>query len=192
VKRINVNLFPKGGFIFKESDGTTISGNTWEGVKARVRSYRKRNNLPPGDPDNEVRAQACQRDPVICHEDDGQHRAAIKIANLKSRVLQWFSSLKSRNSHEPLRIGDSENAKRRGDICAVCPHNKELPDGCSSCRAAISELRINLVGGQKFDSRLIQHGCNILGADLAAQVYIDDETVDNPELPDNCWRKRTL
>jgi len=192
MQRINVNLFPKSGFIFKERDGTTIAGNTWSGVVARVRAYRKRNNFEPGDPENEVRAQACERDPVICTNDDGQHAALVKVATLKGRILQWFARIKSLNSREPLQFGDQINATNRANVCAGCPHNKELPDGCSSCRAAVAELRSEIIGSRPADPRLVQHGCNVLGSDLAASVWIDQPTVENTDLPAHCWRKRTL
>lgn len=190
--RINVNLFPKSGFIFKERDGTTISGNTWNGVVARVRAYRKRNNIDPGDPEAEVRAQACERDPVICTNDDGQHAAAVKVATLKGRILQWFAKIRSLNSREPLHFGDQTNATNRATVCAGCSHNKELPDGCSSCKAAVAEIRAEIIGPRPVDARLVQRGCNILGSDLATSVWIDLPTVENAELPAHCWRKRTL
>jgi hypothetical protein len=193
MQRINVNLFPKDGYLYKEADGTTLAGNTWEGVIARVRSYRKRAGLPPGNPDEEVRAQACQRNPAICTNDDGQHAAAVKVATLKSRILQWFAKTKRENSRLPIEFFKfEEEMKARADICASCPQNKEMPDGCSSCRAAVSELRSDIIGGRRVDGRLTHHGCNVLGSDLATSVWINEPTVDNPELPPHCWRKRTL
>lgn len=192
MQRINVNLFPKDGYIFKDSDGTTIAGSTWNGVVARLRAYRKRANLPPGDPENEVRAQACERNPAICHQEDGQHAAAVKVATLKGRILQWFARIRAENSREPLHFGDHTNATNRANVCAGCPHNKELPDGCSSCQAAVAEIRAEIIGPRPADPRLVQRGCNILGSDLATQVWIDQPTVENSELPAHCWRKRTL
>lgn len=190
--RINSNLFPKSGFIFKEADGTTIAGNTWAGVVARLRSYRKRNNLPPGDPENEVRTQACDRDPVLCNNDDGSHAAAVKIATLKGRILQWFSRIKKEALRTPFVFASGTDAANRANVCAGCPHRKPLPEGCSSCKAAVTELRVSVIGDRAPDKRLIQHGCNVLGTDLSTQAWLEEITVDHPELPGHCWRKRTI
>jgi hypothetical protein len=192
MQRINVNLFPKTGFIFKESDGTTIAGNTWAGVVSRVRAYRKRAGLPPGDPESEVRAQACQREPTICNEDDGQHAAAVKVASLKSRVLQWFASIRKSSKRDISEFVSFEKAQERANICAGCQFNQALPEGCSSCSQAIKELRQEVIGGRHVDSRLVNHGCSVLGSDLATQAWLDLLTVNQAELPGHCWRKRTL
>jgi|KBSSwiStaDraftv2_1062776.scaffolds.fasta_scaffold263405_3 hypothetical protein len=192
MNRINVNLFPKSGFIYKESDGTTIAGSTWDGVVNRVRAYRKRAGLPPGDPENEVRAQACQRDPVLCTNDDGSHARAVKVATLKGRVLQWFSRIKAGNAREPIQLAFTEVMYARANVCASCPMNQPLPEGCSSCKSALEELRVDIIGARPTDGRLVHHGCNVLGADLATQAWIESPTVENAELPAHCWRKRTL
>ncbi len=193
MQKINVNLFPKSGFVFKTADGTTIIGGTWPGVIARLRAYRKRNNQPPGDPEQEVKDQACANNPAICHQDDGQHAAAIKVATLKGRVLQWFSRIRNAAKREPILVGDQQNATARANICAVCPQAQALPDsGCSSCRVAVRELRNEVIGGKAVDPRLVNRGCNIIGADLATQVWLDEITIADDELPANCWRKRTI
>lgn len=190
--KINSNIFPKGGHRFKDRDGTTITGGSWPGVIARLRGYRKKNNIPEGDAEHEVMEQACINNPSICHYDDGQTAAAVKVVNLKSRVLQWFSKLRAQAAREPLLIGDQENATNRANVCAGCPQNAALPDGCSSCKAAVKELRIAVIGSLPADGRLVHRGCNILGADLSTQVWLDLVTVDNPDLPGCCWRRRSV
>ena len=191
--RINSNIFPKGGFVFKTTDGTTIQGSTWSGVVARLREYRKRNNLPPGDPDNEVRQQACERNPGLCTQDDGQHAAMVKIATLKGRILQWFGLIRKRMATQPLDFVSPDVANQRLNVCLGCEHNKELTDsGCSSCKKTVKELENNVKGGRKSDSRFAHRGCNVTGEHLATSAWIDQVTVDNPELPAYCWRKKTL
>ena len=192
MQRINVNLAPKSGYLFKETDGTTITGDHWSGVVSRVRAYRRRNKLPPGDPEAEVRNQACQRDPTICRRDDGTHAAAVKVASLKSRVLQWFAGIRKSGKRDISEFVSSELAQQRAEICAGCPQNQSLPDGCSSCKAAVKELRLEVIGGRKVDGRLVNHGCAVLGSDLATQAWLDLLTLDQAELPAHCWRKRTI
>lgn len=189
--RIRVNMFPAGGYRFKESDGTLIVGDSWRGVTARVIAYRKRAGLPKGDPAKDVNDQHCQTNPGGCFRaDDGTNAAAIKVASLKSRVLQWFSRLRESAKYEPLLIGDQTNATNRANICAGCPQAQSLPEGCSSCKAAVRELRNEVIGGRPTDGRLVHRGCNAIGADLATQVWLDQITVNDNALPAHCWRKR--
>lgn len=190
--RIRANIYPKGGHRFKERDGATLVSQSWAGVVARVRAYRKRNGIPAGDPERDVTEQTCVNNPSACYSDDGQYVATLKVTNLKSRVLAWFSQLRAQAAREPLLIGDQENATNRANVCAGCPQNAALPDGCSSCKAAVRELRISIIGSLPADGRLVHHGCNILGADLATQVWLDLITVDNPDLPPCCWRRRSV
>lgn len=189
-RRINVNLYPKTGFKFKESDGTTIVGNSWNGVIARVADYRKRAGLPPGDPHAEVHEQACRNNPAYCHQDSPERREKIKIATLKSRILAWFSTIRANRDREPIQFVSDQEARRRAEICARCPHNKALPDGCSSCRKALEEIRRDVIGDRFKDGRL--NGCNVLGEDLQAAIHIDAQTVENGELPGDCPRRRGL
>jgi len=188
MKRIKFNVYHDRKF--KETDGTLIVGNTWKGVFARVRLYRKQNNLPPGDPEAEVHAQACARNPSLCSEEDGVAHAAVRTASLKGRVMQWFSALRSR---WPPPFVDSQIAASRAAICKQCPMNEALPEGCANCRHALAELRKSVLGGARVgDAALQHHGCAVLGFEQATAVWIDDVTVENAELPGFCWKKKTI
>jgi len=190
MQRVKVNVYPKSGYVFKEADGTTISGNTWSGVISRVRLYRNRNNLPPGAPENEVHAQACQRNPSLCiHDDGGVTRRATQEASLKGQVLKWFAALRKR----PFTFVSPELAKERAAVCKRCPMNAGLPEGCANCRKVLKELRRSVLGvGRTGEDALLHHGCTVLGFEQATAVHLDDPTEVNNELPENCWKKRTL
>lgn len=180
---VNPNLYPKDGFCFKESDGTMIRGGTWAGVIARTRVYRKRAGLPPGDPEAEVYAQACAKNPGLCVNGDPPK----KSIPIKTRVLMWLNGMRQQKGVE--FVSDSVSS-RRATICARCPNNKEHTGGCSTCRAALKELREAVVKGRALDGRL--HGCEVLGEDVAVSIYLELQTVDDGSLPAECWRKRTL
>jgi hypothetical protein len=70
MKRVNVNLFPKEGYIYLESDGSKHRAENWSKLMAKVSAYRKRAGLPQGDVEREVMAQACQRNPSHCSEEN--------------------------------------------------------------------------------------------------------------------------
>lgn len=186
--RIKTNVYHDRKF--KEADGTVIVGNTWSGVIARVRLYRKRNNLPPGDPVEEVHAQACQRNPSLCVQDDGgTTKRATREASLKGRILKWFAEVRARG----VAFVSPEIAKDRADVCKRCPLNTPLPEGCANCRAVLNELRRAVLGkGRNANEYLQHHGCAVLGCEPATAVHLDEPTVENAELPAHCWRKRTL
>lgn len=185
--RIRVNMFPKGGYRFTESDGTLIVGAGWREVTVRVIAYRKRAGLPAGDPAREVNDQQCGSNPGNCFPaDDGTNAAALKVASLKSRVLKWFAGVRKASKE----FVSAESALQHANICAGCPQAQSLPEGCSSCKKAVAELRKDVIGGRAADGRLVNRGCNVIGADLATQVWLNQITVDDNSLPAHCWRKR--
>jgi hypothetical protein len=187
MRKINVNLFPKGGYVFKENDGTIITSSNWKGVFARVTEYRRRNNFPSGNPEQEVMEQACKSNPGICTDETPQMLRDRRRVSLKGRWLAWLSEKIRLRAKEPLVFVDEE-APARANICANCPENQAMQEGCSSCRSAVNEMRRTLIGGKAIDGRL--HGCAVLSQDNAVAIYLDEQRVDEPDLPTQCWRKR--
>lgn len=187
MKKINNNIYPPGGYRFKETDGAWIDAQSWGGVVRKVREYRKRNKMPAGDPDAEVVEQVCQSYPGLCWEVDEETKKARTVVNLKGRMLLGYRDLqKTRVEFVPPEV-----ARDRGNVCARCPKNVELPTGCISCKLALQELRGSLIGNRPVDDRLVAHGCSVLGTELAALVHLDQPTIDNPALPKGiCWRRR--
>lgn len=188
--RINVNLFPKDGYFFRESDGATIRADSWRGVIARVASYRKMNGLPAGNPEEEVNAQACQRNPSYCSRETQQQREQTRRVSVKGRVLAWLSALRKKKETEPITKVDPAVAKERAKICLACPQNTAIADGCSSCKSALAEYRRGLLDGRNPVKGL--NGCAVLGEDTCVSTNLDEVRVENSDLPDNCWRKRGL
>lgn len=187
MKSLNPNLHPHEGHFFKESDGATLRGSTWAGVIKRVILYRQRAKLPPGNPEQEVTAQACSRDPVLCREDNGAHAEAVKRQPLKARVLTWLNRVRAEKDKQ---FVEEATTRQRATICATCPNNKDLPGGCASCKAAVKILREQVIERRFQDGRL--RACEILGEDLPTAANLELQTVENSELPAHCWRKRTI
>lgn len=188
MKTINPNVYPHDGYFFLESDGARLFAQTWPGVVARVVKYRQRAGLAPGDPFQEVTNQACQRNPVLCRDDDGTTQRQVKKESLKTRVIKWLNGLRE---DKGIQFVDSQLARDRAQVCANCPKNTSLPSGCASCRAAVKELRTAVIGKRYQDGRL--NACMVLGSDLQTLVHLEVQTVDNEELPHNkCWMRRTV
>lgn len=189
-QRAHVNIFPKGGYLFVESDGTTIRATGWSGVIARVIAYRNRNKLAPGNPVEEVHAQACQRNPNTCHEtEDPVTMKALSVARLKGRALAWAASLRARRAGTPLAFVDEGLMRARATVCASCPAHATIAGGCGSCKRALKEVREEILGGRPIDSRV--SGCSILGEDCAINTWLGDPVVENGSLPGCCWRRKS-
>jgi len=189
MRQINRNLFPRDGYFFKESDGVRIGADTWAGVIARVKRYRARAGLPPGNPEEEVMNQACDRNPGYCTTENAAYTHEVSRASLKNRVLLWFLQMRKRKTDESIRIMSDTDARNRAQVCAGCPRNQALPEGCSSCRAAIEESRKQLIGSRFVDARI--NSCAVLGEELNTTIHLDLVRVENSALPEHCWRKRT-
>lgn len=189
MKRINVNLYPKDGYFFIDRDQSIHRGKDWSEVIARVKAYRKRNKIEPGDPDQEVHDQACQRNSNLCHDENPEQiKTELRKTSMKGRVLKWLSELRKLRSKRELQYVPEQEAKERAQICASCPNNTPYPAGCGSCKAAVKASREEILGPRVVDGRL--NGCNVLGEDTATSAHVEQVRVNNAELPANCWRKQ--
>lgn len=186
---LNVNIHPKSGYLFEDTDGARIFGQTWPGVFSRVRAYRERCGRPVGNPEEEVVAQACAREPILCQRGSNQTIADAPLP-LKTKILAWMNGILQRRPKEPPSFVDERTAQDRTAVCAGCQFNKALNDGCASCRAAVKEMRGSILGNRFQDGRLNE--CEILAEDIPVSVHLEQTTVPRPELPGHCWRKRTL
>lgn len=191
MKQINPNVYPKGGYFFKDGDGTTHHGDSWKGVIARVQGYRARQGKPTDSVEAEVIFQACLRDPVLCVDDNGATRTEQKKASLKTRLLQWLMTKKREKEAQELRFVEWGLHEARTDVCIRCHLDKSMPGGgCGSCRAAVRELKEAIVGNKNTDQRI--NACPVLGEYLPVSTWIDDPAVSNADLPGECWRKRSI
>lgn len=184
---INPNIFPKGGFYFIESDGTKIVGQTWTGVVARARNYRRRAGLPEGDVEQEVINQACIRNPELCRYDNGERQAQTNRSSLKTRVLKWLAALREKG---PVDFVPETDARNRAAVCAACHLNTEIGGGCNSCKQALAESRKELLGRRPRDARV--QACAGTSEDAQVALWIEQPAINNPALPAHCWRKRTI
>jgi hypothetical protein len=190
MRRLNSNLYPKDGYWFKDRDGVTHRADTWAGVVARVVKYRQRAGQPPGDPANEVTAQACERNPILCNDDSGARQDLQRKASLKSYVLAWMNLARTHKAEGRTEYVDSATAVARADVCATCKFNVSLQESCAPCQQVLDEIRKEVLGRRTRDPRL--NACLVLTEDLQTAAHLERPTTEHGELPGNCWRKRTL
>jgi hypothetical protein len=144
--------------------------------------------LLPGKVVQEVMAQACQRNPRLCHEEHDPTRPKPPVP-LKSRVLRWLYDMVQRKAQQPINLVAGEVVRQRAEVCAVCPRNKALGvNSCAACKQTVKAHREAIFEGKvQFDGRL--GGCEVLGTDLASFVSLDQDRIDNEALPAHCWTK---
>jgi len=188
MKKFNTNLYPSGGYFFRDEDGHVHRDKSWVRVAARLAEYRKRAGKPVGRPLDEVTAQACQRNPSMCYEEGTRVSPNKPPPSLKARVLMWLNTMLTENRKLPVATVTPAEAESRAQICATCPANTPMGvKSCATCRQAMKTLRQELIGSRKRDQRL--EGCSILAVDLASAVHLDEVRVTRADLPAHCWRK---
>jgi hypothetical protein len=190
MRYINPNIFPKDGYKFQDRDGSWHHADSWAGVIKRVRIYRTRNKMEMGNPEVEVIEQACARAPNLCVDNNGHTEERVKVASLKSRVLQRMNALSQAKEKNQVNFVEHDESRQRAEICAKCPKNISIPAGCASCKAALKHLREVVIGKRFVDGRL--SACAVFGSDLATEVHLDEVRINHADLPGNCWRKTTI
>lgn len=190
MKAINPNMYPKGGYQYKDPDGSVFAADSWAGVIKRVEAYRKRQGKPTDTAHDDVITQACQKNPVLCSEKNLANEAQLRHTSLKSRVLQWLGRVRAVREKSPLTFVSDALHAARCDVCRRCSKNTGMPEGCGSCRVALKALAEDCIGRREISG--IVTACIMTGEYLPVATWIDVPTIPNPELPGECWRKRTL
>ncbi len=187
-REINKNLYPTGGYFFIEKDGLKIKAGSWVAVEAAVRQYRANKGVPEGDVHAEVMAQACDRNPALCHESAPSGQKPVRPTSLKTRAFQWLGNLCRTARSSGLKYVSDAEARRRAAICDRCPAQKRISQGCSTCEHSLQALRNCVLGGRK---PVVDHleGCDALGCDLSCAVHLDEPRLGDPNLPGECWRR---
>lgn len=186
--RPNPNLYPEGGYIFVESDGTRFRGESWKDLIAKVAEYRARNGREKGDPEAEIFTQYCVRMPSHCGMHTTHQTIVPHSMTFNQKVLQWFSNLLEWKRRNPIaRVTDGE-AARRAAICARCPMQRSLVESCESCIKTIRHGRLTVLDGHASQHQNLQP-CAALGEDCMVSVHIEQPQVPAEQVPAECWRK---
>lgn len=70
MKTPNPNLIPPGGWHFPVTAELKIDGSSFRDLSDRVAVYRRQNNLPEGNPPQEICDYLCSNWPHFCGETD--------------------------------------------------------------------------------------------------------------------------
>lgn len=187
MKKINVNIRPNDGYWFQDADGTKFKAASWARVTKKVVEYRRLNNRPVGNVLAEVMAQACSRNPALCHET--QPLPPRQGPALKTRVLQWLAAFERVAKAGRLDYVGKAVRDSRVNGCLGCPFHKRLPTSCAACQATIGAHSAAILTRAHAPDRRVS-ACEALGIYIPVASWLDEPTLVNASLPAHCWRRR--
>jgi len=186
--RVNVNCVNPDELYFVDTDGARLRGDSHRSLLARIVAYRERRGAPAGNPAEELQAQLAGRNPGLVRAGANLGPVPKQGLSFKGRILTWLAEIRKRK--DSLSIVRDSDRNARVNICAGCPHNKPVASGCASCKEVIAESRNEIIGRRAVDKRM--GACQILGEELSVSTWTDDVAVENNELPNFCWRRKSI
>ncbi len=188
-REMNPNLYPPGGYKFRDRDGVVHKSESWRKLEAMVRDYRTRNQMEVGDVWAEIMGQICSEVPSYCHEAPAapMPKKGHSIT-FNQRVMIWLASAMTLKRIGRWHLVDDSVAAERAKICATCPQQLSLNRACMACITTIDRSRDALLAGTNA-RHLNLNPCSVLGEDCATTVHADLPRTSNDSLPAHCWRK---
>lgn len=189
----NINLYPSGGWYFRDAEGVKHVGSSLQALVNTVRAYRERNALDIGDPEMDIVNQLCARDPGYCREEvrrvptPAPGAPRNPLSTLAQKVSSWVSQRFADRRMGRIKKVTASEAKRRAAICARCPKQLAFPSTCGGCKENVNRLAAEAVANEVLDRSL--QCCSILAEWTPTSVWIDSPPEPNNDLPVECWRK---
>lgn len=188
MREINLNVYPKDGYIFRDADGFVHHATSWKKLTLAVVDYRARNGFPAGEPYAEIMNQQCAKTPGLCNEQSTPDPTGMSFTQ---HVLAWLAHAAGYKRIGKWNRIDDATAASRAAICAVCPNQRALSTACGACITSIKALRTALLDGTKPKHQNLDP-CSVLFEDCQSTVHVDPPPVsaaDNAKLPAQCWRR---
>lgn len=200
--KISEWLIPPGGWYFQEG-AFKIEGQTFSDLVVNLRTHRKSNGKPEGDPVREIHDQISSRWPEgTIDKVNGTH-----VSTPIQRAQNFFLTLKN-FILEGGAFVDQNTANIRSQICATCHNNvpgseaRPVSGSCRGCgklmqsieESAIAASRRFVVGDRRTDHDELLKSCGICGCDNRVAIWFPlnafriDETNRNA-YPTFCWKK---
>ncbi len=184
----NPNLWPDGGWHFKDADGVKHIGSSFPALVKTVTTYRERRGQDVGDPTQEITVQLCGRNRGFCKDTYPAPIPEPMSGTLLLKVLNFLQWLIQEKRLGHVRLIDRNVALARAHICARCPRQREIPTTCGSCKTGIMNSRRAILDGQEPVHAGIQV-CAALEEDAATMVHLAVPQRHDDSLPPECWRR---
>jgi hypothetical protein len=185
---VNPNLFPPGGFVFKDEDGMEVRGSDLPGLVQAVESYRRQTGGSLVDVYGEVVAQICGNTPHVCRDVPASEVGPTPAQKaLVARVVAAALMFRREVASGSVKFVKANEAYGRASICERCPRRKEWARFCPPCKKNATEVLEAAVRPNELVASVKGAACELAGDDLSAAVW-----EENPErlngVPSICWR----
>ncbi len=192
------SVIPPGGFHFIEKTPTgefKIESTSLASVQAALLTYRLNNNVPVGNPQQEVVDYICNNWPHFCSDNAEPYLVPAnpisREAHLSRRVSDWTRQIFDLGSDNTVAPAEAE---RRAAICAACPLNADFHAGaCGPCVESLERIGFVWLRNRKtsFDEKL--GGCKACGSFNRVAVQASKlpplTDADKAALDPKCWRR---
>lgn len=186
---LNKMKLPPGGWHF-EAHGQKFRAGTEDQLKVQITEFRIRNNIPPGDVNQEINDYYCEKWPDACFKDYRHERQPAVGEPLGQRVVRWATAMWHGRPKGGHKLVSQDEANRRASICLSCPMNRAWQAGCSSCMGNVNSVlsQIRNLRSNKHAGHILS--CSFMGWDNNTAVHIESLSLTPDQLsrkPPNCW-----
>lgn len=193
--RVIQGMVMPDGWHFQVNPSLRLEADTFPELIKVVEEYRVSNNMPIGEPLDDVVNYICSTYPHQCHQVPGAtvsvevERPAQKKISLLDRIIGWFDRQTRRLDSSAIVL--SMEAQQRAAICAKCRFNVNWKTGCGQCSDNINRLSKLVRQGHSIPAERKLKACSILGQENRAAVFLQQDRLESsPELPSWCWVKK--
>ncbi len=188
--RISTQTIPPGGWSHEEPEGRIIRASTYDELVKNLTADRIANQNVLGNPEKEIQAQQCDRNPQLCFQGGEEVSIVPQPRSFRERVGLWAKLRYNRAGD--IKLVEQDEADRRASICQGCEFNSAWQDGCSPCNSHIE--RVLLLIRQNRKPTLAVGGCRVSGQDNTAAVMLPPELLEHrhkymDELSLQCWMR---
>lgn len=176
---------PHGGHNFLIPNGPAVKGESLKEVVQKVVDYRINNNIPLGDPEQEVLYYYALHWPYMVEPVEPK-----RIPAASSRFGGWSKWIRKSWINPPKKIITTKEAVGRWEVCATCPHNKRFDWKETNETAALTQRAFLLRRG--IDAPKDLGYCDLHMADLSVLTFLEtpesfSEKSKDKEQPPKCW-----
>jgi hypothetical protein len=112
----------------------------------------------------------------------------LTVGDLTNRVTKWFAQMLNLKRKGHLGRVSKDEARRRAEICAGCPMQRDVSSACGACKQSRRSASEAILQGEKRVNTKLR-ACQILGEDTGLAVHLNLPATGNGDLPGHCWRR---
>jgi len=179
----NQKRLPIGGHHFRDHS-VTFRGETLDEVVKKLTSFRASNNIPAGNPEQEVLFFYAKNWPYMVKRSENEEQQAID-----NDYVAWRDSVYKLWSKQPPKFIPQLEAIERWNVCETCPNLVKIDWPTSPEMTELLHRTFLLSRGLQTPSFLGY--CARHSTDLRSVVYVESPTSlsskKDGQQPEKCW-----